>query len=137
VSDVMSELICIDGDLPVVAAAKKMIDKEISSIIVTQKGVPKGIITKTDLITRVIVTKQDPNTLPSKKIMSSPLISIGKNTMLLDAMRYVRDHDIHQVLIDEDGDLVGIVSEGDLIRAVTLSSLTQFSTILRKKNNQF
>jgi CBS domain-containing protein len=129
----MSELICIDGDLSVVAAAKKMINKEISSIIVTQKGVPKGIITKTDLIARVIVTNQDPNTLPSKKIMSSPLISIGKNTLILDVMRYIRDHDIHQVLIDDDGDLVGIVSEGDLIRAVTLSSLTQFSSILRKK----
>jgi CBS domain-containing protein len=48
-------------------------------------------------------------------------------------MRFIRENSIHQVLVRENDELVGIVSEGDLIGAVTLSSLTQFSTILRKK----
>lgn len=132
VADVMNEIISIDGDSLVVDAAKIMIDKEIGSIIVTEDGTPVGIITESDMLARVIVAYLDPKKLLTKKIISSPLISITKDSTILDAMRFMRDQDIHIVLIKDNGRLIGIVSEGDLIRAVTLSSLAQFSSILRR-----
>lgn len=132
VADVMNEIISIDGESLVVDAAKMMIDKEIGSIIVTEDGTPVGIITESDMLARVIVAYQDPKKLLTKKIMSSPLIIIEKDSTILDAMRFMRDQDIHIVLIKDNGKLIGIVSEGDLIRAVTLSSLAQFSSILRR-----
>jgi CBS domain-containing protein len=132
-ADVMNEIISIDGESLVVDAAKIMIDNEIGSIVVTEDGNPVGIISESDMLARVIVASRDPKNLLTKKIMSSPLISIEKDSTILDAMRFIRDQDIHQVLIKDSGKLVGIVSEGDLISAVTLSSLTQFSTILRRK----
>jgi CBS domain-containing protein len=133
VTDVMNEIISIDGESLVVEAAKIMIDNEIGSIIVTEEGIPVGIISESDMLARVIVASQDPTNLLTKKIMSGPLISIEKDSTILDAMRFIRDQDIHQVLIKDNGKVIGIVSEGDLIRAVTLSSLTQFSTILGRK----
>ena len=132
VADVMNEIISIDGESLVVDAAKIMIDNEIGSIIVTDDGIPVGIITESDMLARVIVAYQDPKKLLTKKIMSSPLIIIEKDSTILDAMRFMRDQDIHIVLIKDNGKLIGIVSEGDLIRAVTLSSLAQFSSILRR-----
>lgn len=132
VADVMNDIISIDGESLVVDAAKIMIDKEIGSIIVTEDRTPVGIITESDMLSRVIVAYKDPKKLLTKKIMSSPLISITKDSTILDAMRFIRDQDIHIVLIKDNGGLIGIVSEGDLIRAVTLSSLTQFSSILRR-----
>ncbi len=132
VADVMNEIISIDGESLGVDAAKIMIDKEIGSIIVTEDGTPVGIITESDMLARVIVAYLDPKKLLTKKIISSPLISITKDSTILDAMRFMRDQDIHIVLIKDNGRLIGIVSEGDLIRAVTLSSLAQFSSILRR-----
>ncbi len=132
VADVMNEIISIDGESLVVDAAKIMIDNEIGSIIVTDDGIPVGIITESDMLARVIVAYQDPKKLLTKKIMSSPLIIIEKDSTILDAMRFMRDQDIHIVLIKDNDKLIGIVSEGDLIRAVTLSSLAQFSSILRR-----
>ncbi len=132
VADVMNEIISIDGESLVVDAAKIMIDKEIGSIIVTEDGTPVGIITESDMLARVIVAYRDPKKLLTKKIISSPLISITKDSNILDAMRFMRDQDIHIVLIKDNSRFIGIVSEGDLIRAVTLSSLAQFSSILRR-----
>ena len=132
VADVMNDIISIDGESLVVDAAKIMIDKEIGSIIVTEGGNPVGIITESDMLARVIVAYRDPKKLLTKKIMTSPLVSIEKNSTILDAMRFLRDQDIHIVLVKDDGKLTGIVSEGDLIRAVTLSSLSQFSSIIRR-----
>lgn len=132
VADVMNDIISIDGESLVVDAAKIMIDKEIGSIIVTEEGNPVGIITESDMLARVIVEYRDPKKLLTKKIMTSPLVSIEINSTILDAMRFLRDQDIHIVLVKDDGKLTGIVSEGDLIRAVTLSSLSQFSSIIRR-----
>jgi len=132
VADVMNEIISIDGESLVVDAAKIMIDEKIGSIIVTEEGNPVGIITESDMLARVIVEYQDPKKILVKKVMTSPLVSIEKDSTILDAMRFLRDQDIHIVLVKDDGKLTGIVSEGDLIRAVTLSSLSQFSSILRR-----
>ncbi len=127
----MNEIISIDTDSFVSEAAQKMMDNRIGSIIVTENGNPKGIITRSDMIKRVIVTHKDPRINTAGSVMSTPLITIDADTSILEVMRYLRDKDVNQVLVKKDGNLVGIVSEGDLVRAVILSSLTQFSSLNR------
>lgn len=133
VSDVMKDIVSIDGSSSISEAAKKMIEKRIGSIIVTVNGEASGIVTRSDMIKRVVVAHKDPNFHEINAIMSSPLISIDSKTPILDTMRFLRDKDINQVLVKVDEKLVGIVSEGDLVRAVTICSLTQFSSLLRRK----
>jgi CBS domain-containing protein len=65
--------------------------------------------------------------------MSSPLITIPKETEILAAMRKMREDGIRRLGVTEDGNIVGIVTERDIIRAVSISSLTSFSTLLRKR----
>ena len=133
VSDVMKEIISVDGSSFISEAAQKMIENKIGSIIVTDEGEPSGIVTRSDMISKVIVAHLEPGENRINTIMSSPLITLPPDTPILEAMRFLRDHDINQILIKEGDKLTGIVSEGDLIRAVTLCSLAQFSTLLHKK----
>jgi CBS domain-containing protein len=65
--------------------------------------------------------------------MSTPLITISKETGILDAMREMRKKDISRLVVMDDGALIGLISEKDVIRAVTISSITSFSTLLRKR----
>lgn len=132
VSDIMTDIISIDGSGLVETAAKTMIENKIGSIIVTIDGEPEGIITRADMLSRVIVAYKDPRVHLVKTIMSHPLISVNKDMPILDAMRFMRDKNITHLLVDYEGEYLGILSEKDLVRAVTLSSLTQFSTLLRK-----
>ena len=133
VSDVMKDIISVDEASFISEAAQKMIANKIGSIIVTEEGEPSGIVTRSDMINKVIVAHLEPGTNRINTIMSTPLISLAHDTPILEAMRFLRDQDINQVLIKEGDKLNGIVSEGDLIRAVTLCSLAQFSTLLHKK----
>lgn len=110
-----------------------MLEKGIGSIVVTENGSPVGIVTKSDLLERVIVDCKDPRECKIGEIMSSPLISIGKNTPILDAMRELRQRKVRRLLVSDGEKIVGIVSEYDMINAVTISSLTQFSTLLRTR----
>jgi CBS domain-containing protein len=129
----MKELVTIEGSRSVKEAAEIMLEKGIGSIVVTEKGSPVGIVTKSDLLGRVIVNCRDPRECKMSEIMSSPLIFINKNTPILDAVRELRQRKVRRLLVSDGEKIVGIVSEYDMINAVTISSLTQFSTLLRRR----
>ncbi len=131
-----SPVITIEGDASIRDSSLTMIDRRIGSIIVTERDKPLGIVTERDLVERVVAPCKDPNRTKIKEIMSTPLITTSKETGILDAMRKMRAHDISRLVVMEDGTLTGIISERDIIRAVTISSITSFSTLLRKRRQR-
>jgi CBS domain-containing protein len=76
---------------------------------------------------------RDPSKTKIKEIMSAPLITISKETGILVAMRKMREYEISRLVVMDDDTLLGILSEKDIVRAVSISSITSFSTLLRKK----
>ena len=126
-------LITVETGVIVRDAAILMTEKKIGSIIVTDSGNPVGIVTERDALARVVSLCRDPCETRISEIMSSPLITIPKETEILAAMRKMREDGIRRLGVTEDGNIVGIVTERDIIRAVSISSLTSFSTLLRKR----
>lgn len=127
-----SPVVTVDREVNVRDAALLMIDKRIGSMIITERGHSIGIVTERDILERVVSLCIDPCEITMKEIMSSPLITVPKETTILEAMRKMRDHGISRLVV-MDGDMEGIVSEGDVIRACSIASLTSFSTLLRKR----
>jgi CBS domain-containing protein len=138
VEDAMSSpVITVDGDTNVRDSAILMGKKEIGSIIVVDKGIPLGIVTKRDLMQRVVSLCRDlcrdVCEVRIKEIMSSPLITIEKNVGILKAMRKMREHKVTQLVIIEEGKLLGIISERDVIKAVLYASLASFTPLMRDR----
>ena len=134
VADIMSSpVITIDGEANVRDAALLMTDRHIGSIIITERGQPIGIVTERDMLERVVSLCRDPCETKMREIMSTPLITVPKDTGILEAMRKMRDHGIGRLVVMDGGALLGIVSGRDIIRAVSIASLTSFSILLRKR----
>jgi CBS domain-containing protein len=133
VADIANELITISGEASIKEAAEVMLEHHIGSIIVVENGKPIGIVTKSDLLSRVLVECRDPRECKAREVMSTPLISVKKDTPILEAMRIIKNRKVRRLLVSDGDKIVGIVSETDLVRAVTLTSLAQFSPLLRKK----
>lgn len=134
VADIMSSpVITVEGEANARDAAILMTDRRIGSIIVTERGRPVGIVTERDLLERVVSPCRDPCETRMKEIMSSPLITVPGDTNILEAMRKMREKDISRLVVMEGDRLIGIVSERDIIRAVSIASLTSFSTLLRRR----
>lgn len=134
VADIMiSPVVTVDGEINVKDGALLMVDKRIGSIVITESGQAVGIVTERDMLERVVSLCRDPCETRMKDIMTSPLISTSPGTNILDAMRKMRENRISRLLVMEKDKLIGIVSERDVIRAVSIASLTSFSTLLRKR----
>ena len=123
----------VNGKVLVVDAALLMTDKGIGSIIIEEMGQPIGIVTERDMIERIVAPCKDPCATEIGGIMTSPLITTEKDVEILQAMREMRDNNISRLVVMDGDELVGIVSEKDIVRAVSIASLTSFSTLLKKR----
>ena len=71
----------IDDTASVQEAAKKMKDKDVSSLIVVDgDGKPQGLVTERDLVTKVCVNNTYTSEITNKQIMSVPLITISSTS---------------------------------------------------------
>ncbi len=128
-----SPVVTVNGKVLVVDAALLMTDKGIGSIIIEEMGQPIGIVTERDMIERIVAPCKDPCVTEIGGIMTIPLITTEKDVRILQAMREMRDNNISRLVVMEGDEIVGIVSEKDVIRAVSIASLTSFSTLLKRK----
>jgi len=135
VGDAMSSpVITVDGETNVRDSATLMSEKGIGSLIVLRRGKPVGIVTKRDIIKRVVSECKDPCGTKIRDIMTSPVITTSKDIGILSAMRTMREHQISQMLVLEGDKMAGIISERDLIKAVSYASLASFMPLMREKN---
>lgn len=103
------------------SVAKKMVDHWISSVVIVDKGKPVGIITD-GIIFRLIAQERNPLTLTAKKVMAAPVQTIHMDTRLEDAEATFQQSKVKRlVLVDDKGQLKGIVSQKDIDRFAAYS----------------
>jgi PAS domain S-box-containing protein len=120
VGDVMSnEVATICPDEIVISAAKIMSDKKISCLVVMDQGNVAGIITETDVLRRVGHKGKDIYRIKLGRIMSSPVEYVPPDLSVLEASKIMGAKYIKRLPILKDGKLVGIVTQTDLVRALT------------------
>ena len=124
VGDIMTEDIAsVCPGASVVSAAKIMSDKNISCIIVSDNGDLSGIITETDLLKKGVAEGYDFRKMTVEHIMSTPVRSLPRNLSVLDASRIMEAENIRRLVIVEGERLVGILTQTDIVRALTSYSM--------------
>jgi CBS domain-containing protein len=118
IEELMSkQLITIDADTTALQAAKKMSEKVISSIIITDSGRIVGILTERDFIKQVCARDLPASKAPISSIMSAPLIVIDKDSSVEKAAEIMIERKVrHLAVEDNNHKIIGIISSTDLTR---------------------
>ena len=118
--DVMSkDVTTVSPDETVVSAAKRMSENNISCVIVVDNATVAGILTETDLLKRVAAKDKDFDKMPVAQIMSWPVVSISPDLPILAASKIAEVKHIKRLPILDGDQLVGIITQTDLIRVLT------------------
>lgn len=100
--------------------AQLMTESLKNNIVVCDNNIPLGIITDTDMRSK-IATGRYPVTVSVDKIMSSPVITVVENVSLAEAQLLMLKHNVTHLCVTQDGtdksEVKGIISEHDLIVA--------------------
>jgi len=107
----------IDADASVYEAVERMVELNVGSLLVTAGGAIAGIVTERDYLRRVTLEGQTDRDTPVREIMSAPLVVATPETTIDECMALMTDRRIRHVpIVGEDGDVVGMVSIGDLVK---------------------
>lgn len=105
----------LDAGATAVDAAKRMVEKHISSVLVTEGGEFVGIVTRTDLVTRVMAAGLDAGATPLKSVMTSPLSCMDHYLTAGDAHALMSQKNIKHLPITREGKVVGMLTTKDII----------------------
>src|SRR6266567_3382442 len=110
VSDILrgkgADVLKIEASATVFDAIKKIVDKNVGSILVTEGDEVVGIMTERDYLRKIIV----------REIMTSPLVYVTPETTIEESMAIMTDRRIRHLPVVEEEDVVGIISIGDLVK---------------------
>jgi signal-transduction protein with cAMP-binding, CBS, and nucleotidyltransferase domain len=111
------DLIFVDESSTIEEALRKMVENKIGAILVKSGGKISGIWTERDLMRNTLLQGFDAGTAKIKDYMVTGLISAPANCsvyMLMDKFLGLR---LRHLLIEKDGEYVGMLSTGDVIKA--------------------
>jgi CBS domain-containing protein len=110
------DVLRIEADASVFDAVKRMVEANVGSLLVTEGGEIKGIVTERDYLRRVALERLPDKETAVQEIMSSPLIVVTPETSVDECMALMTDRRIRHVPVVDGGDVVGIVSIGDVVK---------------------
>ena len=105
------------SDESVADAAKKMLEKNVGTIIVVDlQTVPIGMITDRDVAVRVVAEGRDPGSTRIGEVMSEDPIVLNEERGIFEAVKTMCEQGVRRVpIVNGDGRLSGILSLDDLI----------------------
>ena len=111
-------LVTCRPDEPIRDAARSMTARNVSAVVVEADGLV-GIVTDTDLRSKVIAAGLDPSA-PIERIMSAPVVTIAAERLGGDALLEMLERGIqHLVVTTAGGQVVGVLEDHDLVSAET------------------
>ncbi|TSE21553.1 Hypoxic response protein 1 [Tepidimonas alkaliphilus] len=105
--------LCVPPQLPIRAAAQRMREHGVSSVLIAEEGALRGIVTDRDLRNRVLAAGLDP-ARPVIEIATTALQTVDIGDAAFDALLLMARHNIHHVPVTEGGRVVGLISSTDL-----------------------
>lgn len=110
-------VITADEKTTVEEVAKTMGRERIGSVVITSGGSPVGIFTERDLLT-TFLAEERPLSTPVGEVASRPLMVVPSRSNVFETAFIMATNKIRRLpLVDENDELVGIVTARDLVEA--------------------
>lgn len=129
VGDKQRDIVSISWDQTVQQACRKMVDRKIGAILVKKDGQFVGIWTERDLLLKMTKKGFDPQTARIGDHMSTPLKTAPHSTRIHRLKEMFLGLYLRHLPIEKDGEFIGLLSIGDVLRASLIDTDRQLQQI--------
>ena len=103
---------------PVLEAIRLMADKRVGALLVLKGAELVGVVSERDYARKVILLGRSSSATPVWQIMTSPVVTVSPDQSVDACMRLMTDKRIRHLPVVEGGNIAGVISIGDLVKAV-------------------
>ncbi len=115
VGDLMTrDPIMLEPGDTVLDAACAMRDRDIGTLLITDKGNLVGVLTDRDIVVRAIADRGDPSKMTVEQIASKEVAALSPDDPLDKAVKLMRSRALRRFPVVKSGKPVGIITMGDL-----------------------
>jgi CBS domain-containing protein len=108
----------VTADAPVLEAIRLMAEHSVGALLVMHDAKLEGIVSERDYARKVILKGRSSNDTPVRHIMTADVITVGPDHSAQQCMQIMTDRRVRHLPVVEDGRVLGMLSIGDLVRAV-------------------
>ena len=113
---------------PVLDAIRLMAEHRIGALLVMNGESLAGIVSERDYALKVILRGRGGDT-PVLDIMSSPVLTVTPDATVQECMQLVTDRRVRHLPVVEAGRVAGMISIGDLVKAVIAEQQQQIEQL--------
>jgi len=111
-------ILTVPPETTVYRAIELMCERNIAAIIVEEHGRLAGIFTERDYARKVVLKGRSSKDTLIRELMTLDPITVCSESTIEDCMALMTDRQIRHLPVVDYGNLVGVVSVGDLIRFI-------------------
>lgn len=112
------EIYSIEPDASVYDAMKLMADKEIGSLVVMEGTKLVGLISERDYARKVILMGRSSKSTQVREIMTTRVVYAHPEQNIEECMALVTEKRVRHLPVIDEGQLVGVISIGDLVKSI-------------------
>ncbi len=112
---VTRDMVALEAGAPIHEAARLMAERKIGSVAVREGGRIVGLVTERDLVIRVLATG-GAATQPIREAMRQGIPRVQPTATEAEVVALMRDHTTRHLLVEENGQVAGVVSMRDIIQ---------------------
>lgn len=128
--------ICVTAATPLLEVMAEMHTLAVTGVVVVADKRPVGILTERDIL-RVIATGLQPEALNVENVMTCPVITAPHHQDFFEAYHLCAQKNIrHLIVTDDAGEIFGIATESDFLRALGVDVMTDANTVEKNMTRQ-
>jgi CBS domain-containing protein len=108
----------ISPEAPVIDAIRMMAERRVGALLVMEGACLAGILSERDYARKIVLQGRSSKDTPVRDIMSAEVVSVSPQHNTDQCMQLVTDSRIRHLPVVEDGQVIGVISIGDLVKAV-------------------
>jgi CBS domain-containing protein len=108
----------VSPDASVLDALKLMSEKNIGGVLIMDGQFLKGIFTERDYARKIVLKGKSSADIKIGEVMVTGLITVSSESTTSECMKLMTDKTIRHLPVVDNGQLIGLVSIGDVVKAV-------------------
>ena len=126
-----TNVIILESDSLANEAITLMKERNARSVLVSHDGEVIGIVSKTDILFKVMSLGRNPAKVKLREIMNSPVLALDPKATVQEALSIMDKHVIRQIIVSSNGAVLGTVARDDIFEKIQMATISAADTAIR------